>query len=149
MFLSLLIFIAAFIGLADSAYLTVEHYRGAAALCLVTTGCDKVLTSAYAVIGGVPVAVLGVVFYSAVLIAAFRFYRAKSVRVLAAGFLLGLGGFLFSAYSVYLQLAVIRAVCFYCLISAAAATLLLVLWSLILVKEIVFRKNSVLPRDLL
>ncbi|MEK7520658.1 MAG: vitamin K epoxide reductase family protein, partial [Patescibacteria group bacterium] len=80
------IFAAALAGLADSAYLAVEHYRGAAAFCLVTTGCDKVLTSAFAVIAGVPVAVLGVVFYAGVLIAACLFYRAKSVRVLATAF---------------------------------------------------------------
>ncbi|MBI5147666.1 MAG: vitamin K epoxide reductase family protein [Parcubacteria group bacterium] len=149
MFLPFFIFIASFIGLADSVYLTIEHYRGVAAFCLVTAGCDKVLTSAYSEIVGIPLALLGVVFYSVALIAAaYFFYRAKNVRVLAAAFLLALGGFLFSVYSVYLQIAVIKAFCFYCLVSVSAATFIFVLWSLVLVKKIFYRENSVSPRDL-
>ncbi|MBI4119351.1 MAG: hypothetical protein HY456_00705, partial [Parcubacteria group bacterium] len=55
--------ILSFIGLADSAYLTANHYSYAATTCLIVSGCDKVLASSYATIGTIPVAILGIVYY--------------------------------------------------------------------------------------
>ncbi len=46
----------AVIGLADAVYLTVKHYLGGSVPCSLTEGCDTVLTSNYAVFGGLPVA---------------------------------------------------------------------------------------------
>jgi len=48
-------------GLADALYLTVEHLTGNSVRCTVTSGCSEVLGSAYASIGGVPVAGLGAI----------------------------------------------------------------------------------------
>lgn len=57
------------IGLALSAYLTFEHFSAARTLACPDTGavnCVKVTTSAYAKLFGVPVALLGLLFFSAV-----------------------------------------------------------------------------------
>ena len=43
-------------GLADSIYLTVEHISGESVRCTIIAGCSEVLSSRYAVVGGVPLA---------------------------------------------------------------------------------------------
>src|SRR5829696_9199429 len=53
----------ALVGLADAIYLTVEHLAGRSVRCTITSGCEEVLNSAYATVGGVPLAALGAVAY--------------------------------------------------------------------------------------
>ena len=43
-------------GLADAVYLAVEHPTGNSVRCPVISGCSEVLGSAYASIGGLPIA---------------------------------------------------------------------------------------------
>ena len=55
-------FVVTLIGLAISSYLTYEHYTGSksfACPATSTVNCEKVTTSAWSVIVGIPVAVLG------------------------------------------------------------------------------------------
>ena len=55
-------------GLAVSAYLTVEHYSSSTTLACPETGvvnCVKVTTSSYSTLAGVPVALLGLLFFAA------------------------------------------------------------------------------------
>lgn len=55
------------LGLLDAGYLTFEHYTSSTTLACSDTGavnCLKVTTSSYATIAGVPVAVLGAVFFA-------------------------------------------------------------------------------------
>ena len=68
----------------------------------------------------VPVAVLGLLGYAAVLATAFLVSDAAR----SAGAALALGAFAFSAYLLFLQLAVIDAVCDWCLVSDAIVTTL-------------------------
>ncbi|MGH9900047.1 MAG: vitamin K epoxide reductase family protein [Pyrinomonadaceae bacterium] len=123
--------IAAFslVGLTDSIYLTVEHLAGRTVPCRVVTGCSEVLHSAYATVGNLPLAGLGVVAYFCVLslaiLAIFGFTKT-------ANFILPLVAVMFVAtlYLFYLQAFVIQAFCFYCLISGVITLLLLVSTSL-------------------
>src|ERR1035437_8681485 len=59
--------ILAFFGFLDSAYLTISHYRNAIPPCTIN-GCEKVLTSSFSMIGPIPMALLGVIFYLSVMI---------------------------------------------------------------------------------
>ena len=100
---------AAVIGGAIAAYLTVVHYSHVSPVC-TTGGCEKVQQSRYAEAAGIPVAVLGLVAYAAVLVTA-------CVRGLAAavvGATIALAGAVFSAYLVWAQLARIHAICQWC-----------------------------------
>lgn len=127
--------ITAFIGFADATYLTVEHYRGSGINCAVFEGCDIVANSEYAVIFGIPTALLGGLFYLGMLLFTIIYFDIRKKFLL---YLLCLGGFFgfgFSIFLVYLQAVVIEAFCDYCMISATTSTLLFV-WSLFTIEKL-------------
>ena len=53
----------AYAGFVLSFYLTLAHYRGYVTPCYVLQGCETVQTSRYAVVLGIPVALLGVLYF--------------------------------------------------------------------------------------
>src|SRR5438552_12820753 len=55
-------------GMAISGYLTWVHFSGGLALCSGAGGCEQVQASRFASVGGVPVALLGLVAYLGLLI---------------------------------------------------------------------------------
>lgn len=113
------------IGLADSIYLTVEHLAGRAVRCTVTSGCNEVLSSAYASIGGLPLAGLGALAYFAV----FSLTTLGIFGNKIAGKLLLYLVALMLAFSIWLfilQAFVLHAFCQYCLLSGAVTLLLAV-----------------------
>ena len=107
----------ALVGAAIAGYLTYAHYAHAQIFC-ATGGCETVQSSRYAEVLGVPVAVLGLGAYLAILAAAVG--RGEPAR--AAGASLALAAFGFSWYLVYVQLAVIGAVCQWCVASDTVTT---------------------------
>ena len=114
----------AVIGLAVSTYLTIVHYAPVPLVCLGTTGCEEVNRSIYSLVAGVPVALVGAAAYLAMLAVlwAESLKVIKSDEALLAVFGLALAGVLYSAYLTYIELAVLRAVCIWCVTSAAAIT---------------------------
>ena len=102
-------------GLAIAIYLTVVHYDHSSPVCVGGGGgCEKVQSSDYAELAGVPVAVLGTIGYA--LILASLLVPGDAGRF--AGALLGLVGVGFSIYLTYLELFVIDAICQWCVASA-------------------------------
>ena len=118
--------IVASIGLLDSFYLTLQHYIGFPTVCLVANGCAIVLTSSYAILFGVSAALLGVLYYSALLLLLLRALETRRIIFLLLFGCMSVFGFLVSAWFVYLQLVVLSAICSYCMISAASSLLLFV-----------------------
>ena len=110
------------LGVAVAGYLVYVHYAGIAPVC-TTGGCEKVQASAYAELLGIPVALLGLVGYIAIL--GSLAVRGEAGRMIGAG--LALIGFGFSAYLTYLELFEINAICQWCVVSAVLMTLLLIL----------------------
>jgi uncharacterized membrane protein len=115
--------VVALAGLGIAAYLTYVHYAGLQPLCLASGGCEKVQSSRYAELGGVPVAVLGLVGYVGILAS----LAVPGEPGLVAGALIALVGFGFSAYLTYLELVKIHAICQWCVASAVLMTVLAVL----------------------
>lgn len=114
-------------GLADSTYLSVKHYTYSSVACSLSGGgCNAVLDSGYSSFGPVPVALLGVMFYSAVTFLLVLSSTKKKKIILKT--LVGLicGGFAMSAYFVFLQLFVIKSICVYCMVSASISLALFV-----------------------
>ena len=107
-------------GLGIAGYLTVVHYSGGDPVCAVAHGCATVQQSEYASLGGVPVAVLGLLGYLAVLVALAR--DGEAWRTAAA--FLSLAGLGFSGWLTYVELAVLEAICIWCVGSAVCMTLL-------------------------
>jgi uncharacterized membrane protein len=111
------------VGLAIAGYLTWVHYSGGEALCLASGGCERVQKSRYAELGGVPVALLGLIGYAGILASlALRGDRGRLVTALLA--FVGVG---FSGYLTYLELFEIDAVCQWCVASAVVMTIIAVL----------------------
>lgn len=117
--------IVALIGFVDATYLTIEHFLNSIPPC-TTDGCEKVLTSSYSEIIGIPVALLGAIYYLAILVLLIAYFDAKREVLLRSAILLTPLGFLASIYFFILQASVINAFCQYCLVSAATSTILFV-----------------------
>jgi uncharacterized membrane protein len=113
----------ALVGLSDAIYLTVEHLAGRTVRCTITSGCDEVLRSAYASIGGVPLAGLGALSYfiafSLATLAAFGNRKAGDLLLYLVALMLAVSVYLF-----ILQAFVLHAFCQFCLLSGAVTLLL-------------------------
>lgn len=109
------------LGLFDSAYLAIQHYTQFTLPCTITHGCDVVTKSAYSSIAGIPVALLGALYYLTIFLAAYIILEIKKTEYLRFVAVSTLLGFLFSAWFVYLQLFVLHAICQYCMLSAATS----------------------------
>ena len=116
--------VLAAIGLAVAGYLTIVHYAGAEPVCALSGSCEKVQSSEYAKLAGIPVALLGLLGYASILVslAVARGERGRLARVGMTAV-----GFGFSAYLTYLELFVIDAICQWCVASAILMTALFAL----------------------
>jgi uncharacterized membrane protein len=110
----------AVIGLGIAGYLTIAHYAGSEPVCAIAHGCATVQKSRYAALAGVPVAVLGLGGYAAILASLTR--DGEGARTLTA--FLAIVGFAFSAWLTYVEVARLDAICIWCVGSALCMTLL-------------------------
>lgn len=128
-----IISLLAVIGVWDSWYLTSLHYSGFLPPCHATfrfIDCGEVLRSQYSIVFGIPLALLGVIHYTIVLVLSILSVSVpKRVRsVLTALLLVELaGGITASAYFVYLMVFVIGKVCTYCFLSAGISLMAFVI----------------------
>jgi uncharacterized membrane protein len=113
--------VLALAGAAVAGYLTWVRYSGATIAC-TTGGCETVQNSSYSELVGVPVALLGLLGYLA--IAASTLRETELFRIAGAAVALAAAGF--GAYLLVVQIAVIGAVCDWCLTSDAIAAALAV-----------------------
>ena len=121
--------VLAALGLVDAAYLTLIKLTGGAVACSNVGDCEVVNNSRFAVIGGVPIALLGAGAYLVILVllGLERSNPAAGEATRMAVFGLTLVGTLYSAYLTYVEFAILKAICPYCVASAIILTLLLVL----------------------
>ncbi len=121
--------VVAIIGLADSIYLTVHHFTTEPVPCSIVEGCEQVLNSQWAEIGGIPLAAFGAgayfVAFSLALLTAFGDSRMWKLFGIQATLMAA-----FSAWLLYVQAALIGAFCQFCLLSAITSVLLFSLFLL-------------------
>jgi uncharacterized membrane protein len=106
-------------GAAVSTYLLAVRAGNAELVCR-TGGCETVQSSSYSELLGVPVAALGLAGF--VTIGVLALLSSPLARAAAAS--LALAAVVFSAYLLVVQVAVIGAVCDWCLVSDALVTVL-------------------------
>lgn len=99
-------------GLAVTGYLLSVRWGGTPLYC-TTSGCETVQNSSYAVMLGIPVAAAG--FLSYLVLGASALTTHPLALAGAAAF--ALAGVAFSLYLLVIQLAVIDAVCQWCVVS--------------------------------
>ncbi len=116
----------ALIGLGDSLYLTIQHITGQSVRCTITSGCSEVLSSPYAVVRGIPLALIGAIAYFTVFtfatLAAFQYKLPGKLLTPLVALM-----FLTTLWLLYLQAFVIHHFCQFCLLSALVTTTLTVL----------------------
>ncbi len=126
-----LIPIVALVGLGVAGYLTYIETQSVEAICGPVGDCNAVQSSSYArVFGILPVGILGLLGYAAILMAwiiqKVRDDRwADSARLGMLG--MALFGTLYSIYLTYVEIWVIEAVCIWCLSSAVLIAVLMLL----------------------
>jgi uncharacterized membrane protein len=118
--------VVSLVGLADSIYLAAEHISGRSVKCTIVSGCSEVLSSPYATVRGVPLALIGATAYfsafSLATLAAFDYKLAGTLLTIVVGLM-----FLTTLWLLYLQAFVIGHFCQFCLLSAILTTILTVL----------------------
>ena len=119
--------IASLLGFLDTTYLAVKHYAGTSLNCSVLFGdCEKVTTSKYSMVAGVPLALIGAIYYFTIFILSVAYLDTKHKKIIIIASYLTATGFLASVYFVFLQLFIIKAICPYCMVSAMLSTVLFI-----------------------
>jgi len=115
-------------GIGVSAYLTYVHASQALPSCAIGD-CDVVNRSAYAQLMGLPTASWGLLQYVTLLclIVWQALVRPAPKLTILGIFGLSLSGMLFSGYLTYVEVAVIHAICMWCMASAVLITLIFIL----------------------
>jgi len=113
------------IGLGVASYLTYIHYAGIKPLCGRNGGgCEIVQTSEYSKLAGVPVALIGLIGYVAILASLLLPETERSRFATVALTVIGFG---FSVYLTYRELFSIHHICEWCVSSAVIVTVLMCL----------------------
>jgi len=121
--------IIAGIGLLDSLYLSYVKIINSQVYCGTSGQCETVNSSRYSEISGIPIAYLGLGAYLIILALLFLETRSpfwKENSPLAV-FGISLVGVIYSAYLTYIEIAVLHAICPYCVVSAIAMFLIFII----------------------
>lgn len=122
-------------GIFISGYLVTKRFTGGNLVCTRWADCDVVNNSVYSQFYGVPVCVIGLAGYLALLglaLAALWATGRRQRQILCLGLSLSFGGVGFSAYLTYLEIYVIEALCSWCVSSAIVITLLAIVTAIAL-----------------
>jgi len=117
------------LGLLVSIYMTIYKIFNADAMCLGSGDCSTVNASRYSEVNGIPVAVIGVLGYLAILATHYfenhnRFFEQNSTLMI---FGMALTGFLFTLWLIYVEVALLKALCPFCVTSQAAMTVIFII----------------------
>lgn len=138
--IAILFLVVSALGFIDATYLSVQHFLGEIPPCTID-GCEFVLTSAQSTILGVPVALLGSLYYLLILVLSISYLDTKNNKILKNLSFISIFGFIASIYFVYLQLFVIKYICQYCMISAITSTIIFITGMCALYK---FKNNKII-----
>ena len=124
----IILLILSFLGFLDSTYLTILHYKNAFPPCSVTSGCEEVLTSPYSVLGPMPIALFGSIFYLTVIVLCLFLITTNYKKIyLNILYPLVFVGFIVSVVLFLIQAFILHSFCQYCVLSEVISTALLAL----------------------
>jgi uncharacterized membrane protein len=117
-------------GLGISIYLTAAHYGNKTIVCAGLGQCDYVNSSEYASVLGIPVSMLGILMYAALLSVATLWALLYTSELLPVAYWgMALAGAGYAGYLTYVELEVLHAICIWCVASASVLTASLVISS--------------------
>jgi uncharacterized membrane protein len=125
------------LGLAVSIYMTIYKITSNNAMCLGSGDCSTVNASRYSEVNGIPVAVFGVIGYLAILATLYfenrnNFFKQNSTLMI---FGMALTGFLFTVWLIYVEVAILKALCPFCVTSQTAMTLIFIIAVMRLIRQ--------------
>ncbi len=125
------------IGLLVSIYMTIFKITSNDKMCIGSKDCSVVNASIYSEVNGIPVAVIGVAGYLALLAVQWLerkpgFFQENGSMVF---FALSVTGFLFTLYLIYVEIVLIKAYCPFCITSQVTMTLIFILSVIRLIKQ--------------
>jgi uncharacterized membrane protein len=105
-------------GLGVSIYLTIAHYDAHVSLVCSANGainCEKVTSSAQSKVFGIPVAVLGLAYFVAMVpLQLPAAWRSNDPRIRFGRVLYCIAGVGFICYLIYAEAVIIKAICLWC-----------------------------------
>jgi len=125
------------VGLLVSVYMTIFKITSNESMCIGSKDCAVVNASRYSEVNNVPVAVIGMGGYGALLAILWLgkrpgFFKQNGSLIF---FGVSLVGFLFTAYLVFVEIALIKAFCPFCIASQVSMTLIFILSVIRLIKQ--------------
>ena len=125
------------IGLLVSIYMTIYKVTNNESMCIGSSGCSEVNSSRYSEVNGIPVAVLGIVGYAAILALLFLEQRPGMFQQNGSMMFFGVSllGFLFTLYLIYIEVALIKAYCPFCLTSQAVMSIIFIISVIRLIRQ--------------
>jgi uncharacterized membrane protein len=127
----------AVIGLLVSIYMTIYKATSNDSMCLGSGDCSTVNASSFSEVNGIPVAVFGVIGYAAILAVLYlenrnRFFKQNGTLLI---FGMALTGFLFTVWLIYVEVAILKALCPFCVTSQTAMTLIFIIAVIRLIRQ--------------
>lgn len=117
-------------GFVIGAYLSLAHWGAQPLVCGGVGDCGYVNASEYASVGGVPVSVLGAAMYGVMVVTAVAWLLNQRFDWLPIAYWgLALAGAGYAGYLTYVEVAVLQAICAWCVASAVILALSLALAS--------------------
>ena len=117
------------IGLLVAIYMTIFKLTNNESMCIGNSGCSVVNASGYSEVNGIPVAVIGMIGYLAILGVLWLerkpgFFKTNGSLIF---FGLSLTGFLFTVWLIFVEVALIKALCPFCVTSQVMMTAIFIL----------------------
>ena len=125
------------IGLLVSIYMTIFKLTDNQSMCIGSKDCGIVNASRYSEVNGIPVAMVGVAGYLSIL--AIFYLETSPGFFQENGDMLHFGitliGFLFTVWLIYVEVALLKAYCPFCITSQIAMTLIFILTVIRVIKQ--------------
>ena len=125
------------LGLLVSVYMTIFKITSNENMCVGSKDCSIVNASRYSEVNKIPVAVIGVGGYAALLAILWLERRPGFIKQNGTMifFALSLIGFFFTLYLIFVEIVLIKAYCPFCITSQVAMTLIFILSVIRLVRQ--------------
>ncbi len=123
----LVISVLTVLGIFVAGYLTWSHYSGDPVYCGTSNSCELVNSSRFAYLGPIPVALIGLTGYLIILVLSLipsKEDRQWPMLLIFGGALIGV---MLQWYLFYIEVAVLRAICYWCVTSQTIITLIFLL----------------------
>jgi uncharacterized membrane protein len=125
------------IGFLVSIYMTIYKVTSNDAMCLGSGACSTVNASRYSEVYGIPVASVGIAGYFAILLVHWYEMRDKFFEKNGPMLIFGMAltGFIFTVYLIYIEFAILKAFCPFCLVSQIAMSLIFIISIIRLIRQ--------------